>query len=411
MSLPPYDRLLADISLLPEAVMRPGHPPAGRSPRVVTPVYGSIRRSFSGSTWHLAQAGMAEAVLEGAFTLNTDARSNARLQMTGAIWKLQRSLRGQKSGGFKFVQMFNDVLWSQYISRLAGTVIINNTQLYTRRFLEQYRRCDISPCFYIDGTLTEYFYSYGQVEGQAVGPDIVRRAIEMERESYAHATCIMTMSRATRQNLVEVYNVSPERVVVVAPGANIDDDVVPAPSAHRGWVGAEFTLGFVGLFPLRKGLDRLAGAVRILRSRGAPIRLRVIGRCPDEIAAMDGVEFLGAIDKATAAPRFVEAIRTVDVGCQLSHAELLGIAMLEFIRVGVPVIATNVGGMPDVLADGGGMLVPSDITAEHLAEELHALMTDQARYQSLRDAAVGRSVWASWRRAAQEIDAALIRVG
>ena len=57
---------------------------------------------------------------------------------------------------------------------------------------------------------------------------------------------------------------------------------------------------------------------------------------------MNGVEFLGIIDKPTDLPRFIEAIRSVDLGCQLSRAELAGIAMMEFLRVGVPIIATNI---------------------------------------------------------------------
>ena len=79
-----------------------------------------------------------------------------------------------------------------------------------------------------------------------------------------------------------------------------------------------------------------AEAVSILRQRGAPIRLRVVGNCPDGIAAMDGIDHLGIINKASDLPHFIETIRSVDLGCQLSRAELAGIAMMEFLRVGVP---------------------------------------------------------------------------
>ena len=154
---------------------------------------------------------------------------------------------------------------------------------------------------------------------------------------------------------------------------------------------------------MRKGLDKLAEAVKILRNRKVPIRLRVIGRCPDEIAAIDGVDFLGKIDKITHHEAFISAIRTVDLGCQLSRAELCAIAVLEFIRVGVPVMATEVGGSPDVLQEGGGVLVSPEFTSEQLAEELYALMSDSSRYQALRQAAIRRAEWASWRRTAREM--------
>jgi len=100
----------------------------------------------------------------------------------------------------------------------------------------------------------------------------------------------------------------------------------------------------------------------------------------------------------------------VDLGCQLSRAELAGIAMMEFLRVGVPIIATNIGGIPDMFEDGGGWLVSPDITAEQLAVELGGLMTDTQRYQALRQAAVRRAEWASWRRTARDINEALVGI-
>jgi glycosyltransferase involved in cell wall biosynthesis len=218
------------------------------------------------------------------------------------------------------------------------------------------------------------------------------------------------MSRATERNLIEVYGVAPERIAMVVPGANLDDAAVPAPSTHKGWVGEQFTLGFVGLYPQRKGLDRLAAAMRILRDRGRPICLKVIGRCPPEIAQMDGVSFLGTISKASETARFVDVLRSVDLGCQLSRAELTGIAMMEFLRLGVPIMATATAGMLDILADGGGELVPVDITPEQLAAQLDTLMNETDRYQALRQAAVRRAEWASWRRVVTELDEALATV-
>jgi glycosyltransferase involved in cell wall biosynthesis len=133
-----------------------------------------------------------------------------------------------------------------------------------------------------------------------------------------------------------------------------------------------------------------------------------VGNCPDAIAAKDGIDHLGVINKTTDLPRFVETIRSVDLGCQLSRAELTGIAMMEFLRVGVPIIATNIGGIPDMFEDGGGLLVSPDITPEQLAEDLYDLITDTERYQALRQAAIRRAEWASWRRVARELDQVLV---
>jgi glycosyltransferase involved in cell wall biosynthesis len=140
------------------------------------------------------------------------------------------------------------------------------------------------------------------------------------------------------------------------------------------------------------------------------VRLVVIGKCPDVIAAQDGVDFLGVINKEQDTERFVSALRAVDLGCQLSRVELLGIAMLEFMRLGVPVMATATGGMPDVLEDGGGILVPPEVSPEELADIVQELVLDEDRYDALRQQAVGRATWAGWRRAARDMDHCLSEV-
>ncbi len=389
--------------------------PKNRRGRCLTPVVGPLRSSFSGSSWHFAEAAFGEQILDAACAMSLGpTKRNRRVYAAGVLWKAQRFLSGRKTGGFKFHPQYHDILWSQYLEAFSDSILINQIQMYGPHFRRQHAAHGIKPCFYIDGTLSEYFATYGSVNDPVVtmvGDDVQRRAITEEREDYAHAERIITMSRKSERTLRTVYGVPAERISVVLPGANIPDMAVPTPAAHLGWLGDEFTVGFVGLFPLRKGLPLLAAAVRLLRERRLPVRLRVIGDCPPEISAMDGVEFLGRLNKAVDLPRFVDALRGVDLGCQLSRAELLGIAMLEFLRLGVPFLATAVGGIPDVAAGGGGVVVASTITAEELAEVLSQLVTNSQDYQRLRQAAIQRSEWASWRRAAREFDSVLAPLG
>jgi len=390
-------------------------PPPERRLRVVTPVLGPLRYAFSGISWHFAEAAIAEQVLDAACAMSVGPQKRNRLlYATGALWKTQGQLRRQKKGGFKFHPWHHDILWAQYIDAFADALVINHFQLYGPHFRRHYDKHRIIPCFHIDGTLREYFETYAAAGDQAItiiGNDVQKRAIAEEQAGYAEAARLIAMSRATERTLRDAYQVPAERIAFVMPGANLPDALVPPPSPHQGWVGDEFTIGFVGFYPLRKGLPILAKAVRILRGRQLPVRLRVIGRCPSEIATMDGVDYLGEMDKAKDMCRFVNAIRSVDLGCQLSRADLTGIAMLEFLRLGVPFLATNIGGMPDVAAGGGGMIVSPTVQAEELAETLARLVTDTSQYQSLRQAAVERAAWASWRRVARECDAALAPLG
>jgi glycosyltransferase involved in cell wall biosynthesis len=126
--------------------------------------------------------------------------------------------------------------------------------------------------------------------------------------------------------------------------------------------------------------------------------LHIIGKCPPEIAQQDGVTYFGSIDKAAEIERFIEIARNVDVGCMLSRAEATGVALLEFLRLGVPIVATDVGGIPDIVELGAGVLAPAETSAENLAQLLACLIDEPDRLAELRERAWRLRHNASWRR-------------
>lgn len=395
---------------LPEAIIAKNLSP-NRKPRLVATGYTQrLEAAFSGSSYHLAKAGMDGGQLDGCFTLQTPVRPDLRLNVAGAWWKLVQSLSRRKTGGFKFTPAFLDHVWERYLPLLSGTSILSNFQVLGSPFWQRAEHLDIDASFYIDGTLHEYFTTYAEYDVVAIIDKATQAAaIENERLGYQRARSIVTMSKRSADDLKSFYGVSAEKIAIVSPGANLPDEAVAGfqsrPSSRRD----DFILGFVGLYPLRKGLDRLAAALSIMRSRRLPVRLRVIGECPEDIRNQDGVDYLGIIKKSTHMPEFLTAIADIDLGCQLSRAELVGVAMLEFLRFGIPILATDVGGIPEVMQGGGGIMVPPDIDAEQLAETISALVNDRAVHARLKAEADGRRDWASWSRTAREIDIALSR--
>jgi glycosyltransferase involved in cell wall biosynthesis len=87
----------------------------------------------------------------------------------------------------------------------------------------------------------------------------------------------------------------------------------------------------------------------------------------------------------------------------LSRAELTGIALSEFLRLGIPIIATDVGGIPDILELGAGELVSSASSEEYLASLLSGLIDEPERLQALKETAWQRRYNASWRRVVREL--------
>lgn len=120
-----------------------------------------------------------------------------------------------------------------------------------------------------------------------------------------------------------------------------------------------------------------------------PARLVVVGDGPErasaerkagELGLSDAVRFLGKQSK------FVELLQQADAFMLTSEVESFGLAALEALSCGVPVLGYRVGGLPEVVSEDCGMLVPAfDLDA--LAAATVALLDDPARRDRLgRDA-------------------------
>jgi glycosyltransferase involved in cell wall biosynthesis len=369
----------------------------------------SDERVFSGSTYHLALQGVQDGLLAEMVNLFPRGLGSWGTYARAAWWKLRGGIHGRH--GFKFTDEFLDAVWSRHLPALRGSTIINNFQVFGSHFLRLHREFGITPHVYIDGTLGEYFDNYRAFDTANIDESAKSGALVAERDSYAVCNKIVTMSNRSAVHLVQHYEVPRAKIHVVLPGANIPERFLYGLDRKllrpRGSKGKSLTLGFIGLYPQRKGLPTIAGAVRLLRRTGYDIRLHLIGRCPAEIAQQDGVSYLGLIDKRIDIDRFIEVISNVDIGCMLSRAELAGVALLEFLRMGVPVIGTDVGGIPDIVELGAGLVVAPEIQTGELAEQLARIIDQPDRLIELQEAAWQRRHHASWRRAVQELKSVL----
>jgi glycosyltransferase involved in cell wall biosynthesis len=364
---------------------------------------------FSGSTYHLALEGVETGLLTGMVNLHPRGIGAWPIYARAGWWKLRGGLRGRY--GFKFTDGYLDGIWKRGLPALRGSRVINNFQLFGSRFLEYHEAFGIAPYFYIDATLDEYFGDYRAFDTANIDEAAMRQALADERAGYAVCRKLVVMSKRTASCLGRQYDVPREKIHIVPPGANIAERLVEkfdqSRERYRRPDGKSLTVGFIGLYPERKGLPAIAEAVRLLRRAGYDVHLHVIGKCPPAIAQQEGVTHFGLIDKGVDMDRFIEIVRNVDIGCMLSRAELAGIAYLEFLRMGVPVVATDVGGAPEIVELGAGDLVAPEISAAQLAQHFAGMMDAPGRLADLHETAWRRRHNASWRRAVRELNAVL----
>jgi len=179
-------------------------------------------------------------------------------------------------------------------------------------------------------------------------------------------------------------------------------DVAPARELPRV-AGAPLRIAFVGQAVERKGLPVLLRAFEALREH-MPVALDVVGVSADEIAPlMIDTRDVFALGKCSDADKR-RVLERADMLCAPSlGGESFGMVLTEAFAAGTTVVASDIAGYRDVVADGvDGVLVPrGDATA--LAEVLRDLALDPARRDALVLAA-GRSAQRyAWPRVAAEV--------
>ncbi len=154
----------------------------------------------------------------------------------------------------------------------------------------------------------------------------------------------------------------------------------------------------------QKGFDVLIDAWAEVQSRlPHPIDLVIAGDGPERGALLalarernvdDTIEFPGRCDRTGTASLFAGCVAFVLSSCH----EPFGIVNLEAMAAGKPVVATNVGGVGEIVDDGvTGILVPAG-DASALANALERVLTTPDLANALGDAGKARSAAYEWTR-------------
>jgi glycosyltransferase involved in cell wall biosynthesis len=150
-------------------------------------------------------------------------------------------------------------------------------------------------------------------------------------------------------------------------------------------------VAFVGNFYTAKGVSTLLEACRRLSGSSTPIEVDFIGGAADGRSLDDWIhdaERLGVADLVTfhgARPSddVAQALAAADIFCSPSENDAMPIAIIEAMRAGLPVVATRLGAIPNLVEDGvNGLLVePRDVTAT--ANALGHIVSDQATFATM----------------------------
>jgi glycosyltransferase involved in cell wall biosynthesis len=157
-----------------------------------------------------------------------------------------------------------------------------------------------------------------------------------------------------------------------------------------------------------KGYDVLLEAARLSVVDGAPVRFVSVGRGPlgtEVAAAAQATDLAGHFTFLGSRTDTAQLLAGADIFVLPSHQEGLPVALMEAMSAGLPVVATIVGGVPDVVTDGvEGLLVPPQ-RPDLLAEAVGRVARDPSLRARLGAASLARSAVFDVRNASRAIEA------
>ncbi len=236
---------------------------------------------------------------------------------------------------------------------------------------------------------------------------------DIEGHVMSVADGIVVSTDEERQDVVRHYDAPPRNIQVIPAGVNLEMFQPVDRDAARAELGIkeERVILYVGRIEPLKGIDILLRAVPMLEY-GQDLRVLVVGGNPGndaeldrlksltaELGIGDTVTFTGSVPQSTL-PTYYSA---ADVFVLPSHSESFGLAPLEAMACGTPVVVSRVGGMKTFVNSGeNGYLVPWRCP-ESFAQRLDVLLANPELRDAMGQAAREKALSMGWASVADQM--------
>jgi glycosyltransferase involved in cell wall biosynthesis len=205
------------------------------------------------------------------------------------------------------------------------------------------------------------------------------RWLALETTIYQNAARIFTRSHNISADLVKHYAMPPEKIACVYAGAN-----VPLQSGYQlandGYANKRIL--FIGGDWVRKGGPILAEAFKKVLGAHPDAHLTIAGTSPNLKLNLQNCHVLGKLSLTELSLHLAQS----SIFCLPTRVEPFGVAILDAMLHKLPVVATSVGAIPDMVQEGvsGHLVPPGD--SQQLAQALIRLLDSPSRCRRLGEA-------------------------
>jgi len=230
------------------------------------------------------------------------------------------------------------------------------------------------------------------------GEHVQQRVYDIERRGMHESSAVICVSRTTAGVAAERYDVPPEKIAVVYNGVGATPGGESAPRTRRG----QKTVLFLGRITMQKGPEYFLAAARKVLTLTEDVNFIVAGsgdrlRSTVHLAAEMGIGHKVLFAGFLRGDDVTRAFRMADLYVMPSVSEPFGIAALEAISQGVPVIISKSSGVSEVLRHA---LKVDFWDVDEMANKIAAVLRHAPLAGTLRVHALAEIRGMTWERAA-----------
>lgn len=342
-------------------------------------------RTRGGSPYYILTEGRKAGFIESGADLKLDSISINRY-----FWNFFRLLTSLEKGGYQFTNGFSERLFLNSGLVSVPESILSQFPLFPP---DSWIKDSLSLNFYIDATLRQNFAYLGA--RHAFGKKIQRYAVAREKERYQQADRIVCMARWAAESLTSDYGIPSSKIYIIPGGANLGDPAHKSFESHPNDTQT-LKLGFIGKNWRHKNLPFLLEIAEHIHKAGQPIEVLAAGFAKEEGPDHHLLTNYGFIDKHKSLNFFSDFLLKSHFGCLFSQGEAFGLSNREFLKVGVPVLTWDIGGLPDTVPKGAGLIFSSNISSSQIANNILDIWNNWESYLHLREKAESSRSDVTW---------------
>lgn len=226
-----------------------------------------------------------------------------------------------------------------------------------------------------------------------------------ERHLCKAADKVITVSNSPKEDLIKFHRIPPHKIKTIYNGI----DKLKFATLNSEMRPDRKNLLFVGRLVPRKGVEYLIEAVWLIRGKGQDVCLYIVGkgekgyelklkRLVRNYGLEKEVKFLGFVSDEELGSIYSEA----DIFVLPSLIEGFGLVLLEAMAYGKPVVASDIGGVNEVVRDGKDGILVKPKEPEGYAGAIIRLLQNDAFYNSCVSNVLDRVKHFSWEKCARE---------